>query len=113
MISDRAKLFFAKNDIIGVSPNLINTFFYDKVSVFKTDATAPFDPYSYLYSEPGFMTCTLSKYIADRFGIIEGDNHEFYINYYYDSKLKRTPIRYSSIFDKRIGLLYSPILPFS
>ncbi len=59
------------------------------------------------------MTCTISNYIADRFGIIDGDNHEFYINYYYENKLKRVPIRYSSIFDKRIGLLYSPILPFS
>lgn len=27
--------------------------------------------------------------------------------------LKRIPIRYSSIFDKRIGLLYSSVLPFS
>lgn len=51
MISDRAKLFFAKNDIYGVSPNLINTFFFDKVSVYKTDALPPYDPYSYLYSE--------------------------------------------------------------
>jgi hypothetical protein len=59
------------------------------------------------------MTCTVSIYIADRFGIIDSDNHEFYINYYYEDKLKRIPIRYSSIFDKRIGLLYSAILPFS
>jgi hypothetical protein len=59
------------------------------------------------------MTCTISKYIADRFGIINSDNHEFYINYYYSNQLRRIPIRYSSIFDKRIGLLYSPILPFS
>jgi hypothetical protein len=50
MISDRAKLFFAKNDIYGVSPNLINTFFYDRVSVYKTEAVTPYDPYSYLYS---------------------------------------------------------------
>jgi hypothetical protein len=31
------------------------------------------------------MTCTVSKYIADRFGIIDGSNHEFYINYYYSN----------------------------
>ena len=59
------------------------------------------------------MTCTLSKYIADRFGIIDTNNHEFYINFYYSNQLKRVPIRYSSVFDKRIGLLYSAILPYS
>ena len=83
------------------------------MSVYKTDAVSPYDPYSYLYSPEGYMTCTVSKYIADRFGILEGNNHEFYINLYYENKLKRVPIRYSSVFDKRIGLLYSPILPFS
>lgn len=75
MISDKAKLFFAKNNVFGVSPNLINTFYYAKVSVYKTDAVAPYDPYSYLYSPEGYMTCTLSKYIANKFNILEGDNH--------------------------------------
>jgi len=54
------------------------------------------------------MTCTISK-----FGITNGPSHEFYINLYYENSLKRIPIKYSSIFDKRIGLLYSSILPFS
>jgi hypothetical protein len=38
MISDKAKLYFANNNIYGISPNLINTFYFDKVSVYKTDA---------------------------------------------------------------------------
>ena len=36
LISDKAKLFFVENRIYAVSPNLINTFFYEKVSVVKT-----------------------------------------------------------------------------
>jgi len=64
MVSDKAKLFFATNNIYAISPNLVNTFFFDRVSVFKTDAEYPYDPYSYLYSEKGYMTCTLSKYLA-------------------------------------------------
>jgi hypothetical protein len=59
------------------------------------------------------MTCTLSKYIADKFGILDSTNHEFYINFYYNNQLRRVPIRYSSVFDKRIGLLYSAIMPRS
>jgi hypothetical protein len=59
------------------------------------------------------MTCTVSKYIANKFGIMDGPSHEFYINIYYENSLRRVPIKYSSIFDKRIGLLYSAILPLS
>jgi hypothetical protein len=50
MISDKPKLFFAENKILGVSPNYINTFYFDRVSVFKTVSSPPYDPYSYLYS---------------------------------------------------------------
>jgi hypothetical protein len=53
MLSDKAKLYFASNDIFGISPNFINTFYYDKVSVYKTDSSPPYDPYSYLYSPEG------------------------------------------------------------
>ena len=75
MISDNAKMFFVDNRIYAVSPNLINTFFYEKVSVLKTQAVAPYDPYSFLYSDTGFMTCTISKDTAQSFGILEGDNN--------------------------------------
>lgn len=51
--------------------------------------------------------------MADKFGIADGPSHEFYINLYYENSLKRIPIKYSSIFDKRIGLLYTSIHPFS
>lgn len=36
MTSDRAKLYFGKNGIYGVSPNFINSFFYERVSVYST-----------------------------------------------------------------------------
>jgi hypothetical protein len=56
------------------------------------------------------MTCTLSKFIAKKFNILDGDTREFFINYYWADKVLRVPINYSSIFDKRIGLLYSSIV---
>ncbi len=73
-ISDKARLFFTTDRIYGVSPNLINTFFYEKVSYLKSDAVPPYDPYSYLYADNGLMTCTIGKFSADRFGILNGDN---------------------------------------
>ena len=75
MISDKARLFFLKNKIRAISPNFINTFFFDKVSYVKSEAKSPYDPYSNLYSENGLMTCTISKYVANQFGILEGDDH--------------------------------------
>lgn len=50
LMSDKARLNFQNCHIRGVSPNLINTFFYEKVSYYKSYAPAPYDPYSYLYS---------------------------------------------------------------
>jgi hypothetical protein len=50
MISDQAKLYFATNQIYGVSPNFLNTFYSKIISVDKTDSSPPYDPYSYLYS---------------------------------------------------------------
>lgn len=55
------------------------------------------------------MTCTISSYIADRFGLTD-DFREFYINIYYEDRQHKIAVNYSSIFDKRIGLLYSPIM---
>jgi len=68
-------MFFVDNRIYAVSPNLINTFFYEKVSVLKSEAVTPYDPYSFLYSDQGLMTCTISKDTASNFGILDGDNH--------------------------------------
>lgn len=70
LVSDKARLFFRSNNIRAVSPNFINTFFYDKVSYVKSDASPPYDPYSYLYSENGLMTCTIGMYSARHFGIL-------------------------------------------
>jgi hypothetical protein len=61
LVSDKARIEFLDNRIYAVSPNLINTFFYEKVTVVKTDAKPPYDPYSLLYSDTGLMTCTISK----------------------------------------------------
>ena len=74
LVSDKARLFFKTTTVRAVSPNLINTFFYDKVSYLKTEAPSPYDPYSYLYSEEGRMTCTIGKYYAKKLGILEGDD---------------------------------------
>lgn len=87
MVSDKAKLFFAFNQIYAVSPNLANVLYYNQVSVFQTQATEPYDPYSYLYSPNGYMTCTLSVYLADKFNILNSFNKDFYINYYYKDKV--------------------------
>ena len=53
------------------------------------------------------MTCTLGKYYAKKLGILGGDDTEFLINIYYPDGVKRIPLRYSTIFEKRMGLLYS------
>lgn len=53
------------------------------------------------------MTCTLGKYYAKKLGILSGDESEFLVNIYYPDGVKRIPLRYSTIFDKRMGLLYS------
>jgi hypothetical protein len=74
LISDNAKMFFVDNRIYAVSPNLINTFFYEKVSVVKTEAATPYDPYSLLYSDTGLMTCTISRDTAHSFGILDSEN---------------------------------------
>ena len=50
LVSDKARLYFKTATIRAVSPNLINTFFYEKVSYYRSEATTPYDPYSYLYS---------------------------------------------------------------
>lgn len=55
------------------------------------------------------MTCTFSLFLAKKYGIVEGDTKEFYINFYYQDSVRRVPINYTSLFDKRIGLLYSSI----
>lgn len=74
MVSDKARLYFQPVKIRAVSPNLINTFFYEKVSYTKSDLVAPYDPYSYLYSPEGFMTSTIGVYVAKQLGILEGQD---------------------------------------
>jgi hypothetical protein len=91
----------------------VNTLFYDKVSVYKTDAKPPYDPYSYLYSQEGFMTCTISKYIANKFAILNGPNQELYINFYHQNSVRRIAMNYSSVFDKKVGLFYSSLIQHS
>lgn len=56
------------------------------------------------------MTCTISKDTASSFGILESDNHEFLVNIYLDQGIKRIPLKYTSVFQKRMGLLYSHIV---
>ena len=45
MASDKARLYFEPATVRAVSPNLINTFFYEKVSYVKSDLVEPYDPY--------------------------------------------------------------------
>jgi hypothetical protein len=56
------------------------------------------------------MTCTISKVTAEQFGILDTPNHEFFVNAYYDYGFQRVPLRYTSVFEKRMGLLYSYIV---
>jgi hypothetical protein len=70
LVSDKAKLYFAWNEIQGVSPNYVSSFFYDNFEPYKTEAVFPYDPYSYLYTEKGYMTGTISLYVAKRFGFL-------------------------------------------
>lgn len=73
MVSDKARLYFEPVNIRAVSPNLINTFFYEKVSYVKSDIVAPYDPYSFLYSPEGQGTSTIGVYVAKQLGILDGD----------------------------------------
>lgn len=78
-----------------------------KISLDKTLSKKPYDPYSYLYTLDGHNTSTLSKYVARKFNILEGDNREYLINYYWSDKVLRIPMNYSTIFSKRAVLAYN------
>jgi hypothetical protein len=67
-------VYFDPGYIKAVSPNFINTFFYEKVSYVKSEAVTPYDPYSYLYSPNGLMTCTIGEYLAKKLGILNGND---------------------------------------
>ena len=73
-----------------------------------TDSHPPYNIYSFLETEEGEDTCTLGEYVANKFGILHSDNHEFLINIYFKDRVKRIPMNYSSILSKRKGLFYYP-----
>lgn len=68
---------------------------------------SPYDPYSYLYTLEGHNSSTLSKYVARKFNILNGENREYLINYYWPDKVLRLPMNYSTIFSKRAVLMYN------
>ncbi len=73
----------------------------------NTLSKSPYDPYSYLYTLNGHNTSTLSKYVAKKFNILNGEDREYLISYYWPDKVLRIPMNYSTIFSKRAVLTYN------
>lgn len=58
--SDKARIFFTQMRLYGVSPNFGKVLPNYRLPIVKTYATEPHDPYEYLYTPKGYMTCTMS-----------------------------------------------------
>lgn len=76
MYSDKAKLYFKNLRLYGVDPNFLKVmanYNQNNLPIAKSNAYEPYDPYEFLYTPEGYMTCTLSHYIARKFNILETD----------------------------------------
>ena len=73
-MSDEAKLYISENRLYGISPNLLSTLSIDQLPLTKSFAQSPYDPYSYLYTQNGYMTGTIGYYLAKKFNILGAEN---------------------------------------
>lgn len=62
--SDRARQFFLSDDIVGVSPNLLKTVYFQNFDVPSTLSKQGLDPFEYLYTKDGRQTAVVSQYLA-------------------------------------------------
>jgi hypothetical protein len=60
--------------VYGVSPNFAKVLPRYRLPIVKTYATENYDPYEYLYTPNGYMTCTMSEYAARNFNLVDSDN---------------------------------------
>lgn len=105
--SDKARLYFSSNRMYGVSPNYLEVINPDSLPIVQTYCDDQNDPYSYLYSPNGYMTATISSYMAKKFNILYSERNEFYINMYLDNMVEKIQLKASTVFSSRAGLTYS------
>lgn len=58
--SDKARIFFTSMNVFGVSPNFAKVLPKYSLPIVKTFAESPYDPYEFLYTPRGYMTCAIS-----------------------------------------------------
>lgn len=109
MFSDKAKLYFKNLRMYGVSSNFNKVMprALEDLPIKSSYAYEPYDPYEFLYSPDGYMTCTMSQYMAKKFNLLDTDNREFLMNLYQVGAVERRPLKVSTIFYKQAGLGYS------
>ena len=64
LFSDLAKIYFKDMDVYGVTPNFLKVMPNREISILKSYAYEPYDPYEFLYTPEGYMSCALSGYAA-------------------------------------------------
>lgn len=57
----------------GVTPNFhkVMARATSTLPIKESYAYEPYDPYEFLYTPDGFMTCTISQYIAKKFNLLD------------------------------------------
>ena len=93
--------------VYGVSPNFLKVLPSQQISIVKSYAYEPYDPYEFLYTPEGYMTCTLSQFAAEKFNLLDTDNRELLLSIYKLDKAERIKMNISTVFEKRAGLGYS------
>lgn len=60
--------------VYGVSPNFAKVLPVYRLPISKSYAEKPYDPYEFLYTPEGYMTCTLSYFAANKFNLLNSNN---------------------------------------
>lgn len=93
--------------LYGVSPNYAKVLPTYRLPIAKTYAEIPYDPYEFLYTPQGYMTCTISEYAARKFNLIDSDEREFLLSIHSKDRAEKVKLNMSTAFSQRTGLSYS------
>lgn len=60
LMSDKAKVYWREMAVYGVSPNYFKVLPARDISIVKSYAFEPYDPFEFLYTPEGYMSCIIS-----------------------------------------------------